>query len=109
METSNQHTRAEEVAQQWHIFSWLNFRCNAVSDGGIDDDHDQEYHRFSLRPEDVLFSENGEAIGVRYGAFTFYFNDPATHKHKVVEKQEYVGGWGNVTETRYYKLEKGDR
>ena len=109
MDTNDLRERAIEVADQWHIFSWLHFRCQAVSDGGIDTSEDKEYHRFSIRPEDVLFNGNGAAVGVRFGEFTFYFDDSKKRKFSVVEKDEYVGGWGDVTETRYYRLEKGPR
>ena len=111
MNTENNALRecAEEIVRKWHIRSWLNFKCYAVTDGGIDADENREFHIFELRPENILFTADQKPVGVRFGDFTFYFDNPKTMEQEVIEKNKYVGGWGDVTETRHFKLEKGGR
>ena len=93
---------ADEIAQNWHILYIRNRRCVARSDGGIDCNNDFQ-RRIPILPEMVVF-EGEKPVGVSYFDHLFLFADPSTHRLIIEEPEEFVGGWGDVTETHYYTL-----
>ena len=98
-------SRADEIAQNWHILYIQNRRCVACSDGGIDCDDDFE-RRIPILPDMVVF-EGEEPVGISYSGHLFLLADPSTHKLTIEDPEKFVGGWGDVTETHYYTLTPG--
>ena len=97
---------AEEFVRHWHfryIFFW---RCVADSDGGIDADEVRDRRTLCIPPECVVFDGNRPA-GVFFRGHLFSPADPDTHTLRLSYPKGHTGGWGDVTEYRYYTLTNG--
>lgn len=93
------------MAESWQLHYQLDWRCSACSDNGIDD------HRVYAR-DPVLFSpecvvlRDGAAVGFLYKDHLILIGEPKTHRFYICRDEGYVGGWGDITETDIYTLEK---
>lgn len=98
-----QETAARAAAALWSINYYEHFLCVADSDNGIDDSRITMEKTIAVTPEMVVLKD-GVAIGVYLDGWLFEFADETTHYRKVILKEGWVGGWGDVTETAIWKL-----
>ncbi len=95
---------AEEICKKWFIKVLKEVKSVAVSDGGIDAVTESEYTR-ELNTENLVFSEN-EPVGVFIDETekVLFFGDDSKRCTVYTAPEEFVGGWGDVTETYTFTL-----
>ena len=96
---------AEDIAAAWKILRVLEWKCVAVSDGGIDASRETDRELVDLAADDVVF-EGDVPVGVRYAGHLFLFDDPGTHVFWTETYDKYVGGWGEIYDVCEYRLQR---
>ena len=95
-------TIMEHIAPEgWNVEIYHYFNCVARSDGGIDDRREST-RIVPVKPENIVY-ESGEAKG----AFVNEANRvlaPGESFTRMISKDMFVGGWGDVTEYYRYTL-----
>ena len=96
---------AAQVSTHWSMTYYMEGRCCACSDNGIDDRRVEKPTSRPIRSEQVVLRD-GNAVGVFTENHLFLFEDPATHQHTNRRELGYTGGWGDITEIDYFLLKK---
>ena len=96
---------AEDIAAAWKILRVTEWKCVAVSDGGIDASRETGRELVDLAADDVVFEGNAP-VGVRYAGHLFLFDDPETYVFWTEAYDKYVGGWGEIYDVCEYRLQR---
>ena len=78
------------------------FECSARTDSGIDADDIRKYYYRIPMERKIMDGDN--IIGISYMDHEYLFGDTSSRQLRVVLKEGFVGGWGDVTETETYDL-----
>ena len=103
--TEQEAKLAVQATAIWIITYSTEWICCARSDNGIDARKMENHLPLPVCTEWMVLRD-GKAVGVFTESHLFLFEDPATHFYANRRDCGYVGGWGDIEEIDYFRLEK---
>lgn len=100
---------ADSIIKKWEMEENVFWECVARSDNGIDDRR-SDSHVYPIRFEDLVFDgEKFVGVYIAKPNCILYF-DKHAKQSIIVNSEEFLGGWGDVSEGySYFLSEKSDK